>query len=443
MHFKMDEQTYRDLNVFGGSEYNFSLFGLFKKTKTVGGTARLQEMMRSPINDLHVLRNRSEAIDFLVKSPIKLDINHDQFDLILHYLNYDRGQLRNNLMDSLWAWTSNWLKPNQNYYTVQLGISYLLPLLAYAEDLIPVLQQPNCPLLLKKLGSSLEEILAISAIKYARSLAGRKRFTFHQLAKLDVLLRKENRLVLQDLLHVFYELDALSTVAATAARLDFCLPTYIDSEQISVQLDGLFHPAIPTPTCNNFHIDQKKLVFLSGSNMAGKSSLLKSVGIAVYLAHLGFPVPAKQMQTVIFNGLLSTINLADNIENGLSHYFSEVMSIKKVASLLTEQNRMFVILDELFKGTNARDAFEASLLVINGLARIESSVFIISSHITELAPSLNNENIRFQYLAHQMIDKKPHFTYQLKDGVANDGIGMYFIENENIAGLLEQAISKQ
>lgn len=175
--------------------------------------------------------------------------------------------------------------------------------------------------------------------------------------------------------------------------------------------------------------------------MAGKSSLLKSVGIAVYLAHIGFPIPAREMQTVIFNGLLSTINLADNIENGLSHYYSEVIRVKKVASLLTERNRMFIILDELFKGTNAKDAFEASLLVINGLAEIENSVFIISSHITELASELKSKNIKFQHLAHQMIDQKPHFTYQLQEGVAKDGIGMYFIENENIAGLLEQAKS--
>jgi len=59
--------------------------------------------------------------------------------------------------------------------------------------------------------------------------------------------------------------------------------------------------------------------------------------------------------------------------------------------------------------------------------------------ITELTSDLRGENIRFKHLVHQMIKEKPNFTYQLKDGVAKDGIGMYFIKNENILALLEKA----
>ena len=173
--------------------------------------------------------------------------------------------------------------------------------------------------------------------------------------------------------------------------------------------------------------------------MAGKSSLLKSIGLAVYLAHIGFPIPATSLRTTVFNGLMTTINLADAIENGLSHYYSEVMRVKKIASLLVEQKKMFVILDELFKGTNAKDAFDASLLVINAFSAIPNAVFIISSHITELAAELDPKTISFQYMEHVMVDKKPKFTYRLKNGVATEGIGMYFIEKEGILELLNAA----
>ena len=173
--------------------------------------------------------------------------------------------------------------------------------------------------------------------------------------------------------------------------------------------------------------------------MSGKSSFLKSIGLAVYLSHLGFPVPAKELKTTVFNGLLTTINLPDNVTNGLSHYYSEVMRVKMIAGLLNEKKKLFVLLDELFKGTNSKDAYEASLLVLNGFAEIRNSVFIVSSHITELAPKLKQENISLVYLEHQIHNEKPIFTYKLRKGIAMEGIGMYFINSENIKSLLEKA----
>ncbi len=440
MDFKMDVQTYGDLSVFGGSESNFSLFALFKKTKTVGGRERIEGLMRNPSNSLEELQHRTAAIAFFSKSAIELQINHDQFDLILHYLNYDRGHLRGTVLDSFFPWLSNRVKSNQHYYVVQVGIKYLLVLLKYAQEFATQLIDSSAPNRLLEIAAQMSNILAKDSLRYAVSRTAKKNFSFYQLGKLDSLFRRENKLVILDLLQLFYELDVFETLAKVAKEREFCLPSYADHENTTVSISGLFHPALTAPIKNDLEInDQNNLTFLSGSNMAGKSSLLKSAGTAVYLAHLGFPVPASHMQTVVFNGLITTINLADMIENGLSHYYSEVMRVKKIASLLTERKRMFIILDELFKGTNARDAFDASLLVVNGFAAIPNSVFIISSHITELADELKAENIAFSYLEHLIIDEKPKFTYQLKAGVAKDGIGMYFIEKENILGLLAQA----
>jgi len=443
MDFKMDQQTYGDLNVFGGSENNFSLFALFKKTKTVGGRALIAHWMRNPLNSIEELQKRTAAIAYFSKSAVELQINHDQFDLILHYVNYDRGFLRGNVLDSFFPWLNNRIKSNQNYYVVQVGIKYLLALLKYADQLSTLYITANAPTRLLELANEIRTILEKPGIHYAVSLTNKTKLSFYQLGKLDSLVRRENRLVILEFLSLFYELDLFETMAKVASELDFCLPSYVEDENVAVSIEGLFHPALAAAVKNDLKIDhQSNLIFLSGSNMAGKSSLLKSTGIAIYLAHIGFPVPATKMQTVVFNGLITTINLADMIENGLSHYYSEVMRVKKIATLLTERKKMFIILDELFKGTNAKDAFDASLLVVNGFAVIPDSIFIISSHITELADELKTENIVFKYLAHLIIDEKPKFTYQLKTGVAKNGIGMYFIEKENILGLLAEAKNK-
>lgn len=436
----MDAQSYLDLNIFPRDNKIFSVFRLFKNVKTVGGRERLDEMMRSPSNDVSLLKLRRDSIEFFKQTNLKLDINHDQIDLILHYIKYDKGHLRNNPIDSLIAYCGNQLKPSQNYYVVQIGIKYLLDLLKYSDELITVFTNEDCPDYLKALGQRINTILENPDLKYALKLSSNEKIRYYQLSKLDSVIRRKNALLIIELLHVFYELDVFETLAKVSKDLNFCLPTYIDEEDINIQAKGLFHPGITNPVPNDLIIDQENnVIFLSGSNMAGKSSLLKSIGMAVYLSHIGFPVPAKQFNTIVFNGLITTINLADDVQNGLSHYFSEVMRIKLIASTLIETTKMFIILDELFKGTNAQDAYDASLKVISAMSTIQNSIFIVSSHITEIARELKSDNIHFRYLENLVVDNKLKFTYQLKEGVSTDRVGMFIIYEENILGLLSQA----
>jgi DNA mismatch repair ATPase MutS len=174
--------------------------------------------------------------------------------------------------------------------------------------------------------------------------------------------------------------------------------------------------------------------------MAGKSSLLKSLGLVVYLSHLGFPVPAAAVETSVFNGLVTTINLPDNINQGLSHYYTEVKRVKEVAEHLLEHDRMFVIFDELFRGTNVKDAFDGSSLIISELSTIKSSAFIISTHIVELASELSRfGNIAFQYLDTYFENQKPVFTYKLMQGISKEALGMYIVRNEGIVEILQRA----
>ncbi len=71
--------------------------------------------------------------------------------------------------------------------------------------------------------------------------------------------------------------------------------------------------------------------FLTGANMAGKSTFIKPLGIAMYLGHMGFPVPASRMEFAVRDGIFTTINLPDNLSRGASHFYAEVLRIKNVA----------------------------------------------------------------------------------------------------------------
>lgn len=140
------------------------------------------------------------------------------------------------------------------------------------------------------------------------------------------------------------------------------------------------------------------------------------------------------------NGLVTTINLPDDLKQGLSHYYTEVKRINEVAQILLKHDKMFVIFDELFRGTNVNDAFDASSLIISELTTVKNSFYIISTHIIELAEVLRKfDNVAFQYLDTYFENKKPVFTYQLRKGISKETLGMYIIQNEGIVDILQQA----
>ena len=165
---------------------------------------------------------------------------------------------------------------------------------------------------------------------------------------------------------------------------------------------------------------------------------MKSFGIAVYMAHMGFPVAAKSMTFSIQDGLYTSINVPDNINMGYSHFYAEVLRVKKVAEEVSLSKRLVVIFDELFKGTNVKDAFDATLAVTKALANRKACSFMISTHIIEVGQELGKacDNVTFAYLPTVMRDKVPTYTYKLENGITSDKHGMIIINNEHIVDII-------
>ena len=129
-----------------------------------------------------------------------------------------------------------------------------------------------------------------------------------------------------------------------------------------VDAKGLYHLLLPQPVAYDIEMNpEHNFLFLTGANMAGKSTLIKSVGSAVFLAHIGMGVPAQEMKLTLFDGLLSNINVVDNIAKGESFFFNEVQRIKNTIEKINNGKKWLVLIDELFKGTNVQDAMKCSL----------------------------------------------------------------------------------
>lgn len=441
MEFNMDGQSYRDLNIFTSSSDSDPIVQLFRWTKTIGGKERIRDMMGKPSSDIVFLNRRKEAIQYFYDKKIVLEVKAEQLDLIEHYLKFNKARSRNNLLDALVYFIQK--RSGSDYYTVSSGLLNLIRLLKYLSGFVETLVAEDAPEHLKAIGERIGQILELDKLKVARGW-NRKKLRFDQLNRLDYACRGKLKPEIAALLSLVYELDAFETISATARAKGLSFPVYSSANEVKVSLKGVFHPLIDRAVKNDLVLEKgENITFLTGSNMAGKSSLLKSLGLSIYLSHLGFPVPATQMETTIFNGLLTTINLPDNLNQGLSHYYSEVKRVKEAVSTLLEQERMFIIFDELFRGTNVKDAFDASLLIISELSNVPNSIFFISTHIVELADELRRfENISFKYMDTFFKEGKPVFTYQLKEGVSQERLGMYIIEQEGIIEIIRRVSKK-
>jgi DNA mismatch repair protein MutS len=261
-----------------------------------------------------------------------------------------------------------------------------------------------------------------------------------QIAEFDVMMRFRNRTLVEKLLRYIFNLDVYFSIAKVANERKFVFPKALPANhQNLLTLEGVYHPLLKNAVPNTIHITaDNNVVFLTGANMAGKSTFMKSLSIAMFLAHAGFPVAAKRMEFAVLDGVYTTINLPDNLGMGASHFYAEVLRVKKMAQELSAKKNLFVVFDELFRGTNVKDAYEATIAITAAFAKKGRSIFVISTHIIEAGEVLKERchNINFIYLPTRMNGKQPEYTYTLEQGITGDRHGMVIINNEKILEIL-------
>lgn len=438
--FYIDRQTFKDIHVFDEGR-RAAVFHFFNYTQTVGGADKLETLFKMPVADIRVLEDRRDTIAFFCETGMGLKIGRQQLDDIEYYLRKDLPVLKRNVLDAgLYVLRNKW-KQTSGYYTIRRGISGLISLLAHLYEFADRAAQHRHPSRLDDIISRVYGIVLNSSITDIVLSADRGNIAAASLSKCDHYFRVEKKQQIRALLDLVYELDAYSAAAKAAEKHGFCFPAYSSSGDSKISLTGLFNPLLEQPVANDFEINQRNnLCFITGANMSGKSTFMKSFGMAVLLAHVGFPVPAKKMETTLFNGLVATINLSDNISLGYSHFFSEVKRIKEVALMIRENRKMIVIFDELFRGTNVKDAAEASQQIISAFSEIPQCLFLISSHIVEIADHLSaHKNIFFNCFESRLQDDAPVYEYKMSPGVSTERLGMSIIRTEKIVEILEAA----
>lgn len=436
MPFDTDQQTLLDLSLTGINGHP-AICQIFKPV-TLGGMAMLKDLFDRPLNDIVVIRQRLDAIQYIDSKKLSADLNKEEADFIEYYLKtYERPETTSKIMAVRNA-IKNQIKPRNPYYITTRGVRLLTAqIINLTEALTSITGE--MPVLLAEYS---EQVLALAGhIRpqlMQKSNAGQP-FTAIEQEELDFIYRYRQRHLVRQVMDGLYQLDIFIAAANTRQRLNFSYPELVSADTPELTLQGFFHPFIDNAVGNDIAFGPKQnLCFVTGANMAGKSTVLKSIGICVYLAHIGLPVPATVMRTTVFNGLFSTINLADNIMAGHSHFYREVLRIKEVAHKTGSVKNILVIFDELFRGTNVKDAHDASLAIIKAFAGVKASVFIVSTHIVEVADELQGaNNIFFRCLTTEIKDQKAVYNYKLQPGISHEKLGMSIIEDEGLVAMIQ------
>lgn len=438
MSLLIDKQTLDDLSIFA-PRGKASVFQLFNHTATAGGSELLEEWFTYPLSVPEEIEQRSAAIAYFIAHPIDFPFSQNWFDQALFYLDMsdERSRLHNgprtlkDRVQSLLGGDTELQKITSGIRSCTMIIHRWKTLLAQPVD--------------NSHGSYIQQLRNFSSVFSGSALAdlplldGPKKIDHHDLVYYDNILRFEEKDLFLSILRDIYTLDVYISAAKVALDHHFSIPTLDRQGDGTLQFEEVFHPLVAGAKANSLHMDrQHNITFLTGANMAGKSTFMKSLGIALFLAHMGLPVPAQKIVFSPFDAMYTSINLPDNIQMGYSHFYAEVLRIKKVAQHLAEGKKLFVIFDEMFRGTNVKDAYEGTVEVVRRLYQHPRCQFVLSTHVLEAGEQLRHSHpdIQYVFLPTVMTNGVPRYTYSLQEGISKDRHGMIIIENEGIIDLL-------
>lgn len=256
----------------------------------------------------------------------------------------------------------------------------------------------------------------------------------HLLALAKIISGKKIMGELDIFYKMFFQFEAYLSISKCIIKYHFCFPSF---SKFHLLFENVYHPLIKNPVKNSFTID-KNVILLTGPNMSGKSTLLKSIGLCIHLALLGVAVPAKKMELPFFEGVSISINHNDDISNGYSHFMNEIIRLKQVVVEAMENKSCFAVFDELFKGTNIDDAVQISSTTIKGLTRFKNSFFFISTHLHQLKQieQVQTNQVATYYVDCDINNNVPIFNYEVKEGWSDLKVGQLLFEKEGLNLLL-------
>ena len=289
--------------------------------------------------------------------------------------------------------------------------------------LSPIFKNEQRPSLLLKRLEKLSEMIAVRGNPFIKII-------LNVLMPWDVYLsirllkcRDEIKNNLSDWLNILYELEALNSLANFAyLNPDFTFPEILqcDTNKYVFVSNNLGHPLIPESEkiTNNFSLQkEKEIVIITGSNMSGKSTFIKTIGVNLCLAYAGAPVNADKLTVSLFR-LFTCIKVTDSVTDGISYFYAEVKRLKKLLDEAKVEcsKPLFFLVDEIFNGTNNKERSIGSRAYIKALAELEVCGAVATHDLNLINLEKDIKCVSNFHFREDILNGKMVFDYKLHPG---------------------------
>lgn len=277
----------------------------------------------------------------------------------------------------------------------------------------------------------MEHLLAAYNIRYNPIvhwiLSGICLYDFHLAAHAAVWERKYGNCLEQGL-DALGEVEMLSSLAVLQRIRKVSYPVFVEHTSPTLCMKQIYHPllAADTAIANDISLE-KKSVIITGSNMSGKTTFLRTIGLNLLLAYAGAPV-CGDIVSVSQMRIFTSMRVMDDVKHGISTFYAEILRIKEMVEFGKQGLPMLCLIDEIFKGTNSADRIVGAEAVIRKLSD-DYMITIVSTHDFELCKLAENYHFEEYYKQNQI-----YFDYKLKEGMCTTTNALFLLK---MAGLTE------
>ncbi|WP_027003587.1 MutS-related protein [Hugenholtzia roseola] len=477
----------RDLDIFGKG----SLFSFLSRTHTLLGEKRLAQWLRFPSLDTQILTQRQQAIQELAqKTDLRL---HFQTTAHLSEENAQEQTVLNTWLQNepafptqknsflllqvlrwalplltILAWIAAILGQISYSFSINFSILQLVLIGLFQKKLLTVYQGVGKNIAFLQKCATLWQIIeqqnfeSPSLQKIQQNLKGSKLAATYLLKKLNLFEYRFNGfafvilngLFLWDIqlalalenwrtayqqkvplwLEALAETEALMSLASFAFNHpNYHYPTF--SQEPILKTTDIAHPLIPENqrVSNHFTLNRLgEVALITGANMAGKSTFLRTLGINTVLANLGAPLPASHFEYRPLE-IFTSMRIIDSLQDGTSSFFAELKRLKQILDTLQTKRPHLILLDEILRGTNSKDRYLGSEAVIKQLLKLPAAS-VIASHDVALGNLINDFPNQIKNYAFEVenVAEGLHYPYKISEGICQNTNAVFLMQKMGI-----------
>jgi DNA mismatch repair ATPase MutS len=486
IEFKEPGHNYsEDIDIFG----EFSLFEHINRGQTYGGKELLSNWFKSGVNNSKNLYDKQESIkelslkkEFLEMLYAYTSLNPDTKEKVSYLKEWlTQNKKQRKTIYNIWVWitiVAFWIsfltyivfdniiaeKLSGIVFLINLGITFIyllkkqktqihlehigkiLPNYSYAIALIEnesfsakmnhemwqKIKGNNASRELKKLQLIKEKIDSKSNGLVVILFNGLALYHVRAIQKLEKWAQEQSQNI-EEWIQVIAYFEATGSIANFYNHnKEFCFPTLSPNKELKAESMG--HPLLKKENmvANSIHIQPNQIVLLTGSNMSGKSTFLRTLAINLVLANCGSPVCATSFQYYAFSPFIS-LKIEDSLSKEESYFYAEILRLKKMVNLLQNGEPLFIFLDEILRGTNSEDKQKGTVGLIEKLIQ-QNATGIIATHDLEVCKLEEKYPTQIVNLCFEVeiINNVPVFDYTLRKGICKNKSATTLMQNAGI-----------